>query len=222
MSHKASQKILRIFENKDWSSRGFYKKNMPRYLEEDFRIRDFIKKALPKGIIENIEIEREETSVRVIIKTSRPALVIGRGGEGVVKLRNKIEEILKKIAERRGFKEEKKAIKIEILSVKDQWTSASLTAWWVAMQLEKRMPYRRVLKMAIGKVMASKEIKGIRIKVSGRLNGVDIARSEWLQEGRLPRNRFKAGIEYGFAEANCTYGVIGVKVWIYKDKKEGE
>ena len=220
MSHKASQKILRIFQNEDWDSRGFYKKNMPHYLEEDFKIRKFLNKKLPKGIIESIEIERDETTVRIIIKTSRPALVIGRGGEGVTKLRNEIEEIIKGINRKRNYEEERKAIKIEILSVKDPWSSANLTAWWVALQLEKRMPYRRALKMALNKIMVSKEVKGARIRVSGRLNGVDISRKEWLQEGRLPRNRFRANIEYGFAEANCTYGAIGVKVWIYKGEKE--
>ena len=107
-------------------------------------------------------------------------------------------------------------IKIEILEVKNPWVSASLISQWVAGQLEKMVPFRRVLKMAISKARENKEVQGIRVEVAGRLNGVEIARTEWLKEGRLPRQTLRAIIDYGFAEAHCTYGVIGVKVWVYK------
>jgi small subunit ribosomal protein S3 len=227
MSHKSHPKILRIRGTEDWLSRGFYKKNFPRYLEEDFRIRSFLEKKLPKGTVENIEIERGETSLKVIIKTSRPALIIGRGGEGVERIKKHITEIIKEIEKKylpsgkKSAKENlpKREIKIEVVTVKDPWASAKLASQWVASQLERRMPYRRTLKMALSKIMSVKGVKGARVEVSGRLNGVEISRSEWLQQGELPRQRFRADIDYGFSQAFCTYGVIGVKVWIYKGDK---
>lgn len=218
MSQKTHPKILKTVYTEDWLSRGFYQKNFPQYLEEDFKIREFLIKKLPKGIIDSIEIERGQTLLKVIIKTSRPALIIGRGGEGVEKLKKQIKEILGQGKEKKKLKP-KREVKIEILAIKNVWASASLNSQWVAFQIEKRMPFRRVLKMALDKIMIVKEIKGARVEVSGRLNGVSIARSEWLQKGQLPRQRIKAIIDYGFSEAHCSYGVIGVKVWLYKGDK---
>ena len=220
MSHKTHPKILQLREAKDWLSRGYYEKKFPQYLEEDFRIREFLKKKLPQGALEAIEIEREKTSLKVIIKTARPALVIGRGGAGVEELKKEIEKILAKL--KKGEKEEvspKKEIKIEVVEVKNPWTSASLVSQWVATQLEKRVPYRRCLKMALSRVMEQKEVRGAKIMVSGRLNGIEIARTEWLQQGNLPRQTVRSIIDYGFSQAFCTYGVIGVKVWLYKGEK---
>lgn len=215
MSHKVHPKILRITETKDWLSRGFYKKKPSRYLEEDFKIRKFLEKELERASIENIEIERGETLVKIIIKTGRPALIIGRGGERIEKLRKGLAKILNK-----GKKEApKEDIKIEIVSIKDPWSSAALASQWIAFQLEKRVPYRRTLKMALSKIMFSKEVKGARVQASGRLDGVAFARTEWLQEGELPRQRLRAIIDYGSSRAYCTYGVTGVKVWIYKGEK---
>jgi len=227
MSHKTHPKILRIRKTEDWLSRGFYKKNFPQYLEEDFKIRSFLEDKLPRGTIENIEIERGETSLKVIIKTSRPALIIGRGGEGVERIKRNIEKILtseKKASGTSRQKREKKAlprreIKIEVITIKDPWASAKLASQWIASQIERRMPYRRTLKMALGKIMSVKGVKGARVEVSGRLNGIEIARTEWLQQGELPRQRWRADVDYGFSQAFCTYGVIGVKVWIYKGDK---
>ncbi len=216
MSQKTNPKSLRIKENQDWLSRGFHSKNFSKYLEEDFKLRKFLNKKLPKGTVETIETERNGSQLKIIIKTARPALIIGRGGEGVEKLKNEIENIS-------GIKKEKNArkndLKIEIISVKDVWASASLASQWIAGQIEKRMPFRRVLKMALSKIMAVKSVKGARTEVAGRLNGISIARTEWLQEGELPRQRLRAIMDYGFAEAHCAYGVIGVKVWIYKGDK---
>lgn len=216
MSHKVNPKILRISGIEDWFSRGFYGKNAPRYLEEDLNIRNFIKDNLPKWIMETIEIERRGTSIKLIIKTSRPALIIGRGGEGVEKIRKEIGKIINL---GKKDKEEKREIKIEVVAVKDSWASASLASQWIASQIEKRMPFRRVLKMSLGKIMTSKEVKGARVEVAGRLNGITIARTEWLGEGELPRQKIRAIIDYGTCEAQCTYGKIGVKVWIYKGEK---
>ncbi len=221
MSHKTHPKILRIAETKDWLSRGFYEKSFAKYLEEDFKIRKFLKDKLPKGITDSIEIERERVSLKIIIKTSRPALIIGRGGEGVEKLKGQIKEFIWGGKGEEDIEEKpKNNIKIEILAVKNVWASASLDAQWIVFQIEKRMPYRRVLKMALDKIMVVREIKGARVEVAGRLNGVSIHRTEWLQKGELPRQRIKAIIDYGFAEAHCTYGLIGVKVWLYKGEND--
>jgi small subunit ribosomal protein S3 len=217
MSHKTHPKILQIKEIKDWLSRGYYEKKSPQYLEEDFKIREFLQKKLPQGAIEAIEIERSQTLLKIIIKTARPALVIGRGGAGVEELKKGVERILGKI--KKDSSTPKKDIKIEIVEVKNPWTSASLVSQWVASQLEKRVPYRRALKMALSRVMEQKEVKGAKIMVSGRLNGIEIARTEWLQQGKLPRQTVRSVIDYGFSQAFCTYGVIGVKVWIYKGEK---
>jgi small subunit ribosomal protein S3 len=215
MSHKAHPKILRTKETKDWLSRGFYQRDFPRYLEEDFRIREFLSAKLPEGTVQEIEIERNQSALKVIIKTSRPALIIGRGGKGVEELKAELEKTLLKKVKTKGASSFR-GIKLEILEIKNMWASASLTGQWVAGQLEKMVPFRRAIKMAISKVMEQKEAQGVKIEVSGRLNGVEIARREWTKEGRLPRQTLRAAIDYSLAQAYCTYGVIGVKVWIYK------
>jgi len=197
---------------KDWFSRGFYGKNFSRYLEEDFRIREFLKKELKEAGVENIEIERSLSAVKIIIKTSRPALVIGRGGEAVEKLK---KALIKKLQ----IKEDKKEIKIEVQEVKNPWLSADICAQWMAQQIERRTQFRRVMKMALSKIMSQKNVKGARVEVAGRLNGVEISRTEWLKEGQLPRHNLRADIDYGTSLAFCTYGVIGIKVWIYKGEK---
>ncbi len=215
MTHKTNPKILRIFGSEDWLSKGFYRKNFPQFLEEDFKIRNFLIKKFPKTTIESIEIERETGFLKIIIKTARPAFIIGRSGDEVKKLKKEIEKLISQSQK----KTEKKDIKIEIIAIKDPWSSASLASQWVAIQIEKRVPFRRTLKMAISKIMASNEVKGVKISASGRLNGVSIHRREWLQEGQLPRQKIRGIIDYGFAEAHCSYGVIGIKVWIYKGEK---
>lgn len=216
MTHKVHPKIFKIRETKDWMSRGFTKKNFAPYLEEDVRIRDFVSSKLPQGIVECVEIERTQSVTKVIIKTARPALIIGRGGKGAEDLSNEFGKILRKVEKKYKLIQPAKEIKLEILEVKNMWSSGSLVAQWVAGQLEKMVPFRRVLKMAISKAMESKEVQGIKIEISGRLNGAEIARREWLKEGRLPRQSLRAIVDYGFAKAHCTYGVIGVKAWLYK------
>ncbi|MBU2579037.1 30S ribosomal protein S3 [Patescibacteria group bacterium] len=215
MSHITHPKILKIKKTEDWMSRGFYKRNFPQYLEEDFKIRNFLAKSLSKGTVECIEIERGSTFLKILIKTARPALIIGRGGEEVKKIKKEIEKIIVLLT---GDKEsiKKKEIKIEIITVKDPWDSASLASQWIALQLEKRARFRQVLKMALSKIMFSREVKGAKVQVAGRLNGVSISRTEWLQQGELPRQTIRAIIDYGFSTAMCNYGVIGVKVWMYK------
>lgn len=216
MSHKVHPKIFRIRETKDWDSRGIYQKKFPQYLEEDFKLRKFLLKRLSQGAVERIEIERGQTLLKIIIKTARPALVIGRGGEEIEKLKKELEKILAKDRVKTGLKQE---TKIEIIEVKNPWSSAALCSQWIVSQIEKRVPFRRVLKMSLSKIIASREVQGAKVQVSGRLNGVEISRTEWLKEGKLPRQNLRGIIDYGFNQAYCTYGVIGVKVWIYKGEQ---
>jgi small subunit ribosomal protein S3 len=219
MSHKVHPKAYRLRRIADWDSRGFYRKPS-ELLEEDFKMRQYINKKLAKVGIEKIEIERFSGKVNIIISSARPGLIIGRGGEGVEQLKKEIEDrIIKPDKKEKKDKKNKRELRIEIREIKDPWTSASLSAQWAAQQIEKRVAFRRVLKQALGKIMAHKEIKGARIEVSGRLNGVEIARREWLGEGQLPRQTIRADIDYAKAEARCSYGVIGIKVWIYKGEK---
>ena len=217
MAHKVHPKGYRLGHTEDWNSRWFANKDFHKYLEEDFLIREFLEKKLKDAAVEKIEIERFPGKLLVIIYTARPGLIIGRGGKGAELLRKELEE---KVLSKGPFKGEKRELKLEVREVKNPWTSAQLVAQWIAQRIEKRVPYRTVLKQALSKIMTYKnEVRGARVQVSGRLNGVTIARTEWLQEGKLPRTTMRAIIDYGFAQAYCTYGVIGVKVWIYKGEK---
>jgi len=218
MTHKVNQKIFRIREINDWDSRGFYEKKFPQYLEEDFQIRAFLDEKLKKVGIEKIEIERFPSKTNIIISTMKPGFIIGRGGKGIEDLRKQLEEYLFKNRNKR-IQGSKRELKLEIREIKNPWGSANLTAQWVAQQIEKRMPYRKVLKQTLAKVMPIKEIKGCRIAIAGRLNGTAIARDEWMLEGQMPRQTLRADIDYANVEALCTYGKIGIKVWIYKGEK---
>jgi small subunit ribosomal protein S3 len=213
MSHKVHPKSFRIRRMADWLSRGFYGRKPFKYLKEDFIIRKFLNEKLKEASIENVEIERSRSSVKVIIKTSRPALVIGRGGEAIEKLKKALIQGLER------KKDDKTEIKIEVQEVKNPWLSADICAEWIAQQIKRRIRFRRALKMSLGKIMLQKEAKGARVQVSGRLNGVEMSRTEWLKEGRMPRHTIRADIDYGTSSAFCTYGTIGVKVWIYKGDK---
>lgn len=215
MAHKVHPKIFRIPYIANWGSRGFYEKKFPNFLKEDFEIREFLNKKLPKGVIEKIEIERFPNKINVILSTARPGLVIGRRGEGIEILRT---ELVRKIL-RQNKKSPTKELKIEIIDIKNPWTSASLVSQWMAQQVEARVPYRRILKQALNKIMVHKEIQGARVQVAGRLGGVEIARTEWLKIGKLPRQTIRADIDYAQARAYCRYGVVGIKVWIYKGEK---
>lgn len=210
MSHKVHPKAFRIKEITDWQSRWVSEKKFPRYLEEDFKIRKFLKKKIGKFGIEKIEIERFPGKIIVMIFSARPGLIIGRGGEGIEELRKELEKALIT---------GKQEIKIEIREVRNPWASASLVAQWVVQQIEKRIPFRKVLKQTLDKIMSQKGVEGARVEVAGRLNGAEIARTEWLKRGRLPRQTIRADIDYAQAEALCTYGIIGVKVWIYKGER---
>ncbi len=221
MSHKVHPKVFRIRGIADWLSHGYYGKDPKKNLKEDFIIRSFLKTKLKELNVEKIEIERFSDKINIVIYSARPGLIIGRGGEGAEKIRLAVlKEMFKKnkltLKELRDFS---KKVKIEIKDVPNPWTSAELVGQWIAQKIEKRNPFRKTIKQAIEKVMANKEAKGVRVEISGRLNGVQISRKECLEKGRLPRQTIRAEIDYALAEARCTYGIIGVKVWIYKGEK---
>lgn len=211
MAHKVHPKAFRIKETKDWSSRWIEKKNYAKTLQEDFVIREFLLKKLKEASVESIDIERILGKIMVIVTSGRPGIIIGRGGAGIEQLRKSIETIVGKARA--------KEVKLDVREVKNPWESATLTAQFVAQQLEKRMPPRRVLKQTLQKVMASKGMEGVKVEIAGRLGGAEIARREWLKQGRLPLATLRAKIDYGFAEALTTFGTIGVKVWIYKGEE---
>jgi small subunit ribosomal protein S3 len=213
MSHKVHPKVYRLNRSNDWDSRWFNKKKLSAYLQEDFKIREFLEKTLKEGGVDKIEIERFQGRVNIIINTSRPGLIIGRGGKGAEELKKKIEKIIP------VKKDEKREIRIEIREIKNPWLSAPLSAQWIAQQIEKRVGHRRAMKQAMEKITANKEALGARIEMAGRLGGSEIARREWLMKGKMPRQTLRAIIDYHLAEARCTYGTIGIKVWIYKGEK---
>lgn len=218
MSHRVHPKIYRIEGTTYWDSRWFDRKKLSTYLEEDFKIREFLKKKLKQSGLEKVEIERFPGKVIVIVATSRPGLVIGRGGAGSEDIKKDLEKILSKEPRfQQGVRLPE--IKVEIKEIRNPWLSAELSGQWIAFQLEKRVRHRRVMKQALEKIMVNKEVKGARIELSGRLNGVEIARREWLKQKQMPRQTIRADIDYAQVEAYCTYGVLGIKVWIYKGER---
>jgi len=213
MAHKVHPKSYRLKSLSDWDSRWLDRKNFPKYLEEDFKIREYLKNKIGSLGVEKIEIERFSGKLNIIISSARPGLIIGRGGSGIEELKKTIEaKFLKNI-------KTKKELRIEIREIKDVWASSALAAQYIAQQIEKRVPFRKVLKQTLEKISSSRQVKGARIEIRGRLNGAEIARREWLQKGRLPRQTIRADIDFTQDKALCTYGTIGIKVWIYKGDK---
>ena len=197
---------------RDWKSRWFAdKKKYKNYLKSDVLLREFLEKKLKGLYVSSIEIERSRKMTRIIIKTSRPGLIIGRSGEGAKKLR---EDILKKI-EKLGMPKPED-LKLDIAEVPNPEADASVVAFMVVEGLEKRMPYRRVIKQVLEKVMNANGVQGARILLSGRLGGAEIARTEEVKKGSIPLQTLRADIDFRNERANLPYGVIGVKVWIYK------
>jgi len=209
MAHKAHPKLLRVGITEEWDSAWFSNKRKYKdILKEDLLIREYLSKKFGKGIIEKIKIERSGDKLNIIIRTSKPGVVIGRGGTGVETL---AKEISKKI--------KNKEIKIDIEEVKDPSLSASIIAQQIASDIERRVPFRKVVKRAMERVLQRKGVEGVKIKVKGRLNGVEIARAETFKQGKLPLQTLRSQIDYAHETANCTYGVVSVKVWIYKGEK---
>jgi small subunit ribosomal protein S3 len=181
-------------------------------LKTDIIIREFLQKELRSFYVGGIEIERTQKAIRVVVKTSRPGMLIGKAGDGVVKLRVKILTLIRKAKIDLGGQE----LKLDIEEVRSPESNAAITGMMIAEALEKRLPFRRVMKQTIEKVMANKEVKGIRIRLGGRLGGAEIARTEELKKGQIPLQTLRADIDFAREKAHMTYGDIGIKVWIYK------
>lgn len=204
MGRKVHPFILRVGFIKDWHSRWFAKpKDYPRFIEEDYRIRKFIKRKFKQAAVSKIIIERLVERVKVKIATARPGIIIGRRGADIESLREDLNNMIKK------------EISIDIEEIKEPALDAQLVAENVALQLEKRIAFRRAVKRAIEQSM-SRGAKGIKIICAGRLGGAEMSRTETYKQGKIPLSTLRADIDYGFAESLTTYGLIGVKVWIYK------
>ncbi|MBD3282208.1 MAG: 30S ribosomal protein S3 [Candidatus Portnoybacteria bacterium] len=210
MSHNVHPKSFRIKKLNDWKSQWFNEKKYKDNLEQDYKIRDFIEKEVKDAAIDDVIIKRSANSIQIVIRAARPGIVIGRGGAGIQELKTKL---ISKI-----FKGKVKGIniKIDVEEVRKSDTEATVVAKRVAEQLERRMPFRRVLKQTVDKVIENPEVKGVKISVAGRLNGAEMARTEWVKKGRLPLQTIRADLDYDHIDAKTVYGTIGVKVWIYK------
>jgi small subunit ribosomal protein S3 len=204
----------RLIILRDWKSRWFADpKQYVKFLKGDVLLREYLEKKLRGMYVAGIEIERNQKTTRFIIKTSRPGILIGRNGEGATKLK---EDILKKMDNLKLPRPTD--FKLEIFEITNPEADASIVAYMIAEGLEKRMPYRRVVKQVLEKVMAAHGVEGARIVLGGRLGGAEIARTEELKRGSIPLQTFRADIDFKRERANLAYGVIGIKVWIYRGK----
>ena len=208
MGQKVHPTGFRLGISTDYSSKWYANsKDFSNYLLDDYRIREYLKKKLKNASVSKIVIERPTKEAIVNIYTSRPGIVIGKKGEDIEVFRNKISTILKV---------DKSMIKANVKEIKKPELDSQLVAEGITQQLERRIMYRRAMKRAVTNTMRLGAL-GIKVNVAGRLNGAEIARSEWYREGRVPLHTLDAAIDYGFAEALTTYGIIGVKVWIYSE-----
>lgn len=204
MGQKVNPHGLRVGVIKDWDSKWFAgKKEFGDQLVEDYNIRKFVKKACYDAGIAKIGIERKQKKVFITIHAAKPGIIIGRGGAEIDKLKAEIEKMTGK------------SVNVNIMEVKNPDTNAQLVAENIAAQLEKRISFRRAMKQVMGRAMRM-GVKGIKTSVAGRVGGAEIARTEQYHEGTIPLQTLRADIDYGFAEAATTYGILGVKVWIYK------
>ncbi len=211
MGQKVNPNGFRVGVIKDWNTRWYAsKKDFADFLVEDRKIRDFVKKKYFMASISRIEIDRAAGKITLSIFTARPGLLIGKGGAGIEVIK---EDIRKTIG---------KDVNVNIMEIRDPDADAQLVAENIASQLEKRISFRRALKQAMGRAMQKNSVKGIKLMVSGRLGGAEIARSEGYHDGSIPLQTMRADIQYGFAEAKTTYGRIGCKVWIYKGELLGK
>lgn len=224
MTHVAHPYVQRIGVNRDWKSRWFTTspEKFREYLRVDAALRRMLKKRLKGMSVDAVEIERSQKDIKIIIKTARPGFIIGRSGDGITNLKKEIDLFLR--AQKMSSKPE---IKIDVEEVRSPESSARIVGQMVAEGLEKRLTFRRVMKQTIEKVMANRNVQGVRIKLSGRLGGADMARIEELKKGRIPLQTLRADIDFARVEANLPYGVVGIKVWIYRgdvftDRKAGQ
>src|SRR5690554_3418780 len=204
MGNKVHPTGIRLGISKDWNSKCYAgKKEYAEYLTGDLKVREMLRKKLSQAGISKIMIERPARTARVTIHTARPGVVIGKRGEDIEKLRKEVTKMMGVPAH------------INVTEVRKPELDAQLVAESIAQQLERRIMFRRAMRRAVGNAMRLGAL-GIRVNVAGRLNGAEIARSEWYREGRVPLHTLRADVDYGFAEARTTYGIIGIKVWVYK------
>jgi len=204
MGQKVHPIGIRLGISKDWNSTWFAEKgDYAEMLNSDLKVRDYLQKRLAQAAVSRIQIERPAKSARITIHTARPGIVIGKKGEDIERLRRDVTQLV-------GV-----PTHITVQEIRKPELDAQLVAEGVAQQLERRIMFRRAMKRAVGNAMRLGAL-GIKVCVSGRLNGADIARSEWYREGQVPLHTLRADVDYGFVEAKTTYGVLGVKVWIYK------
>jgi len=204
MGQKVHPIGIRLGYIKDWTSRWYAdSKNYPQLLHEDLTVRDYIKKKLKHASVSRIQINRPANNAHITIHSARPGIIIGKKGQDIEKLRTELSRMM-------GT-----PVQINVEEIRKPELDAQLVAEGIAQQLERRIMFRRAMKRAVTYTMRLKA-EGIRVNVAGRLNGAEIARSEWYREGRVPLHTLRADIDYGFAEALTTYGIIGVKVWIFK------
>jgi len=204
MGQKVHPTGIRLGIVKDWTSKWYAdSKEYANFLYTDLKVREFLQKKLANASVSRIQIERPARNARITIHTARPGIVIGKKGEDIERLRGEV------------FKMMGCPVHINIEEVRKPELDATLVAQSIAQQLEKRIMFRRAMKRAVGNAMRL-GAQGVRVSVAGRLNGAEIARTEWYREGRVPLHTLRADIDYGTAEAHTTYGVIGIKVWIFK------
>jgi small subunit ribosomal protein S3 len=207
MGQKVNPIGIRLGITREWTSKWYAStKNFPSHVYTDHLVREFLKKRLVEASVSRIQIERAARKVNITIHTARPGIVIGKKGEDIEKLRGQVAKMMKMIVT---------DVRINISEIRKPELDAQLVAEGIAQQLERRVMFRRAMKRAVTNTMRIGAL-GVKIRVSGRLNGAEIARTEWTREGRIPLHTFRAEIDYGFAEAKTTYGIIGVKAWIFK------
>ena len=207
MGQKINPIIFRIGSTQQWRSKWFaHKSNYANLLQTDIMIRNYLKETLRDALVNHIDIERSRNNVTINIHSAKPGLIIGRGGDGIEKIKKHIS---------RKYLKQKGNLQLNVQEVRQPNLSAAIVAQGVIADLEKRMPFRRAIKQALGKVQRE-GAKGVKIQVAGRLNGAEIARTESVADGSLPLHTIRADIDYAKSSADTTYGKIGVKVWIYK------
>lgn len=216
MTHRVHPHIFRIGETTTWKSRWFQPKSFRAHLREDVLLREWLSERLAGMHVSSIEIERSPNTVTVIVKTSRPGILIGRGGEGIERLKRDVLARLRAVAKRFHHPPEKYQLKLSVEEVRSPETDAAIVAEQIREDVLKRMRFRRLLKQTVEKVISHKEVKGVKVMLSGRLDGAEMSRVEWAKRGRVPLQTIRAAIDYALVEAQTTYGTIGIKVWIYK------
>jgi small subunit ribosomal protein S3 len=207
MGQKVNPVGIRLGITRDWTSTWYAStRAFPSYLLQDWQVRGFLKKKLSEASVSRIQIERAARKANITINTARPGVVIGKKGEDIERLRLEVAKMMGMAVQ---------DVRLNIAEIRKPEVDAQLVAEGIAQQIERRVMFRRAMKRAVMNTMRSGAL-GVKVRVSGRLNGSEIARTEWSREGRIPLHTFRADIDYGLAEAQTTYGVIGVKVWIFK------